>query len=92
MLHRVTLLMQCTNVLTWELNRYGQWMTDDGRQTTDDRRQTTHFKSFFIGQADRGFARSQLCTNKDGNTNNLVLYTVRNGTSTKGGNALRATD
>jgi hypothetical protein len=31
-------------------------------------------------QADRGFARSRSCTNKDGNTNNLVLYTVRNDT------------
>jgi hypothetical protein len=34
MLRRVTLLMRCTNVLTWELNRYGQWTTDDdGRHT-----------------------------------------------------------
>ncbi len=41
----------------------------------------------YLWQADRGFARSRLCTNKDGNTNNLVLYTVRNGTSKKGGNA-----
>ena len=38
-------------------------------------------------QADRGFARSRLgfarsrlCTNEDGTTNNLVLYTVRNDT------------
>ncbi len=46
----------------------------------------------FYQQADRGFARSRLCTNEDGNTNNLVLYTVRNDTSKKGGNALRATD
>ncbi len=43
-------------------------------------------------QANRGFTRSRLCTNKDGNTNNLVLYTVRNGTSKKGGNTPRATD
>ncbi len=52
--------MQCTNVLTWELNRYGQQRiddgqrtTDDGRQTTDDRRQTTHFKSFKNVEEDR---------------------------------------
>ena len=25
-------------------------------------------------QADRGFARSRLCTDEDGTTNNLVLY------------------
>jgi hypothetical protein len=43
-------------------------------------------------QADRGFARLRLCTNKDGNTNNLVLYTVRNDTLKKEGNAPRATD
>ncbi len=48
--------------------------------------------TFLPVQADRGFARLRLCTNKDGNTNNLVLYTVRNGTSKKGGNAPRATD
>jgi hypothetical protein len=47
---------------------------------------------FHIQQADRGFARLQLCTNKDGNTNDLVLYTVRNDTSKKGGNAPRAMD
>jgi hypothetical protein len=59
----------------------------DGQQT-----KTTHFKSLLIGQADRGFARLRLCTNEDGNTNNLVLYTVRNDTSKKGGNALQAMD
>ncbi len=48
--------------------------------------------SRLIKQADRDFARSRLCTNEDGNTNNLVLYTVRNDTSKKGGNALQATD
>ena len=32
---------------------------------------------FFFGrQADRGFARSRLCTDEDGTTNNLVLYMV----------------
>jgi hypothetical protein len=30
-------------------------------------------------QANRGFARSQLCTDEDGTRNNLVLYTVWNG-------------
>jgi hypothetical protein len=49
-------------------------------------------KFFLPGQADRGFARSQLCTNEDGTTNNLVLYMVRNDTSKKGGGAPRATD
>jgi hypothetical protein len=43
-------------------------------------------------QADRGFAKPRLCTNEDGTTNNLVLYTVWNGTSKKGGNAPRAVD
>ncbi len=33
MLRRVKLLMRCTNVLTWELNRYGRWTTDDRRHT-----------------------------------------------------------
>ncbi len=51
----------------------------------------SYFK-ILIQQADRGFARSRLCTNDDGNTNNLVLYTVQNDTSKKGGNAPRATD
>ena len=36
-------------------------------------------------QADRGFARSRLCTDEDGTTNNLVLYMVRNDTSKMGG-------
>ncbi len=49
------------------------------------------YSYFLIKQADRGFARSRLCTNEDGNTNNLVLYTVRNDTSKKGGNAPWAT-
>ncbi len=48
--------------------------------------------SSFDEQANRGFARLQLCTNEDGNTNNLVLYTVRSDTSKKEGNAPRATD
>ncbi len=48
--------------------------------------------TFLLWQADRAFPRSRLCTNKDGNTNNLVLYTVRNDTSKKGGDAPRATD
>jgi hypothetical protein len=43
-------------------------------------------------QANRGFARSRLCTNEDGTSNNFVLYMVRNDTSKKGGNALQATD
>ncbi len=51
-----------------------------------------HSKHLSLLQVDRGFARSRLCTNEDGNTNNLVLYTVRNDTSKKGGNAPRATD
>ena len=49
-------------------------------------------KLFFLRQADRGFARSRLCTDEDGTTNNLVLYMVRNDTSKKGGDAPRATD
>jgi hypothetical protein len=40
-------------------------------------------------QADRGFARSRLCTDEDGTRNNLVLYTVWNGTSKKGGTLRR---
>ncbi len=88
MLRRVKLSMRCTNVLTWELNRYRRQTTDDGGRTTDD----TLLIFLSIGQADRGFARSQLCTKKDGNTNNLVLYTVRNDTSKKGGNAPQAMD
>ena len=40
---RVKLLMRCTNLLTWELNKYGRQTTDDGRRMTDGRRQTTHF-------------------------------------------------
>ncbi len=60
MLRRVKLVMQCTNVLTWELNRYRRQTTDDRRRTTDDRQQTTYFKSFFpLEQADRGFTRLQ---------------------------------
>ena len=43
-------------------------------------------------QADRGFARSRLCTDEDGTTNNLVLYMVRNDTSKNGGDAPWATD
>ncbi len=44
-------------------------------------------------QANRGFARSRLCTDKDGTTNNLVLYImVRNDTSKKGGDTPGATD
>ena len=48
----------------------------------------------FEQQADRGFARSRLCTDEDGTTNNLVctLHGVRNDTSKKGGDAPRATD
>ena len=46
----------------------------------------------FDVQADRGFARSRLCTDEDGTTNNLVLYMVQNDTSKKGGDAPRATD
>ncbi len=41
--------------------------------------------SFLNRQANRGFARLQLCTNEDGNTNNLVLYMVRNLKHKKGG-------
>ncbi len=41
MLRRVKLLMRFTNVLTWELNRYGRQTTDNGRRTTDDGRWTT---------------------------------------------------
>ncbi len=42
--------------------------------------------SFFVKvQADRGFARSRLCTDEDGTTTNLVIYMVRNDTSKKGG-------
>jgi len=48
--------------------------------------------SIFFPQADRSFARSRLCTDKDGTTNNLVLYMVRNDTSKKGGDAPWATD
>ncbi len=40
---------------------------------------------YSLEQADRGFARSRLCTDGDGTTNNLVLYMVRNDTSKKGG-------
>ncbi len=29
--------------------------------------------AYFVQQADRGFARSQLCTNEDGTSNNFVL-------------------
>ena len=38
---QVKLLMRCTNVLTWELNRYG-------RRTTDDRRQTLNLSISII--------------------------------------------
>jgi len=47
---------------------------------------------YLTEQADRGFARSRLCTDEDGTTNNLVLYMVWNDTSKKGGDAPRATD
>ena len=48
---------------------------------------------YFLGQqANRGFARSRLCTDEDGTTNYLVLYMVRSDTSKKGGDAPRATD
>ncbi len=57
-----------------------------------DRTDRTPFKSFKTLQADRGFARSRLCTDEDGTTNNLVLYMVRNDTSKKGGDAPWATD
>ncbi len=40
MLCRVKLLMQCTNVLMWELNRYRRQTTDNRRQTTDNGRHT----------------------------------------------------
>ena len=40
-------------------------------------------------QADRGFARSQLCSNEDGTTNNLVLYTVYGMVHQKRGGMLR---
>jgi hypothetical protein len=43
---KITLLMQCTNVLTWELNRYRRRTTDDGPQTTDDRQHTLNL-SFY---------------------------------------------
>jgi hypothetical protein len=39
-----------------------------------------------------GASPLQLCTNEDGNTNNLVLYTVQNDTPKKGGNAPQAMD
>ncbi len=51
---------------------------------------TPHY--FLLWQANRGFARLRLCTNEDGNTNNLVLYKVWNDTSKKGGGAPRAMD
>ena len=66
------------------LNGYRQQTTDDGQ-----RRHTLNLSGV---QANRGFARSRLCFNEDGRTNNFVLYTVRNDTSKKGGNAPRATD
>jgi hypothetical protein len=53
------------------------------------------FNLFICVQADRGFARSRLCTDGDGTTNNLVWYStgyIRNDTSKKGGDAPRATD
>jgi len=48
----------------------------------------------FYQQADRGFARSRLCIDEDGTTNNsvILLYTVWNGISKKGGNAPRGTE
>ena len=48
----------------------------------------------FTQQADRGFARSRICTDADGTTNNSVQYStsVRNDVSKKGGDAPRATD
>ncbi len=56
------------------------------------RRERIKAKELLKKQANRGFARSRLCAKEDGNTHNLVLYTVRNDTSKKGGNAPRATD
>ncbi len=50
------------------------------------------FPFILFKQADRGFARSRLCTDEDGTTNNLLLYMVRNDTSKNGGYAPRATD
>jgi hypothetical protein len=44
-----------------------------------------HLNLSSIGQADRGFTRSRLCTDEDGTTNNLVFYMVRNDTSKRGG-------
>ena len=42
---------------------------------------------FLMVQADRGFARSRLCTDADGTTNKIhdTLHSVRNDTSKKGG-------
>jgi hypothetical protein len=47
---------------------------------------TMPLDTLYYLQADRGFARSRLCTKEDGTTNNLVLYTVWNCTSKKGEN------
>jgi hypothetical protein len=46
--------------------------TDDDNDENDGQ----HTLHLSIGQADRGFARSQLCTDEDDTINNLILYTV----------------
>ena len=50
--------------------------------------------SYFLRQADRGFATSRLCTDEDGTRyfSRCIFYMVRIGTSKKGGNAPQATD
>ncbi len=63
------------------------------RLVTSQQASVTRYNQIVLEQqADRGFARSRLCTDGDGTTNNLVLYMVRNDTSKKGGDAPRATD
>ena len=61
------------------INLRGNSIGTDGPDRTGP--DQTPFKSFNTLQADRGFARSRLCTDEDGTTNNLVLYMVRNDTS-----------
>ncbi len=63
--------------------------------TDDDNNEDDDTLIFYI--TDKPIGASPGCnyghTNKDGNTNNLVvLYMVRNDTSKKGGNAPRATN
>ncbi len=76
----------------WKKRSFHDWFLSDKRSQAY-RWNTPHFfLIFWKRQADRGFARSRLCTDGDGTTNNLVLYMVRNDTSKKGGDAPRATD